>query len=81
MKVHFQQQLSVELLRSEPKRIIIIISIFVFLIGYRLFQGYFFEMSNDRGTNYYLTLQDADDKMILKSDCNDWKLLSIKTDE
>ena len=44
MKVHFQQQLSVELLRSEPKRIIIIISIFVFLIGYRLFQGYFFEM-------------------------------------
>ena len=40
-----------------------------------------FEMSNDRGTNYYLTLQDADNKMILKSDCNDWKLLSIKTGE
>ena len=47
MKIHFQQQLNEELLRSERKRIIIIISIFLFLVAYRAFQGYFFEMDKE----------------------------------
>jgi adenylate cyclase len=47
MKVHFQQQLNQELLRSEKRRIVIIISIFLFLMAYRLVQGYFFEMDKE----------------------------------
>ena len=47
MKVHFQQQLNQELLRSEQRRIVIIIFIFLFLMAYRLVQGYFFEMDKE----------------------------------
>jgi adenylate cyclase len=47
MKIHFQQQLNEELLRSEKKRTIIIISIFLFMLVYRTLQGFFFEMDNE----------------------------------
>jgi adenylate cyclase len=50
MKIHFQQQLNEELLRSEKKRTIIIISIFLFMIVYRTLQGYFFEMDKETRT-------------------------------
>jgi len=44
MKVHFQQQLGEELLRSERRRIIIVISIVIFLLGYRLLEGNVFDI-------------------------------------
>jgi adenylate cyclase len=44
MKIHFQQQLGEELLKSERRRIIIVISIFLFLLCYRVLQGNFFEV-------------------------------------
>ncbi len=47
MEIHFQQKLNEELLRSERKRIITMISIFGFLILYRLLQTYFFEMDKE----------------------------------
>jgi adenylate cyclase len=47
MKIHFQQQLNEELLRSEKRRTIIIIFIFLFMLGYRVIQGYFFEMDRE----------------------------------
>jgi adenylate cyclase len=50
MKIHFQQQLNEELLRSEKRRTIIIISIFLFMLGYRTLQGYFFEMDKETRT-------------------------------
>src|SRR5215467_260315 len=50
MKIHFQQQLNEELLRSEKKRTIIIISIFLFMLVYRALQGYLFEMDKETRT-------------------------------
>ena len=47
MKIHFQQQLNEELLRSEKRRAIIIMFIFLFMLGYRVLQGYFFEMDKE----------------------------------
>src|SRR5262245_51434246 len=47
MKIHFQQQLSEELLRSEKKRTIIIISIFLFMLVYRALEGYVFEVDKE----------------------------------
>src|SRR5215467_8886057 len=44
MKIHIQQQLGEELLRSERRRIIIIISIVLFLIGYRRVEGNVFDI-------------------------------------
>jgi len=44
MKIHFQQQLGEELLRSEKRRIIIVISIILFLLCYRLIEGNLFEI-------------------------------------
>jgi adenylate cyclase len=44
MNIHFQQQLGAEMLRSERRRIIIVISIFLFLLCYRVLQGNFFEI-------------------------------------
>jgi hypothetical protein len=44
MKIHFQQQLGEELLRSERRRIIIVISIVLFLICYRLLEGNVFDL-------------------------------------
>jgi len=47
MKIHFQQQLNEELLRSEKRRIIIVISIALFMLCYRLLAGNFFAIDND----------------------------------
>src|SRR5437868_5305148 len=43
MKLTFQQQLNGELLRSERKRTIIIISIFLFTIAYRVMDVFLFK--------------------------------------
>lgn len=47
MNLTFQQQLNGELLRSERKRTIIIMSIFTFAIGYRLIDVSFFKMDEE----------------------------------
>ena len=44
MKIHFQQQLGEALLLSERRRIIIVISIIVFLLGYRTLEGNLFDI-------------------------------------
>ncbi|MGZ8517547.1 MAG: hypothetical protein ACXWWD_09360 [Chitinophagaceae bacterium] len=31
-----------------------------------------FEISNNEGTSYYITLENADSKIVLKSDSNKW---------
>jgi adenylate cyclase len=47
MKLTFQQQLDEELLRSERRRTIIVISIFLFAMAYRLVDLYFFKQDGD----------------------------------
>lgn len=47
MTLTFQQQLDVELLRSEKRRTLIIISMFLFAICYRLFDMYFFSADEE----------------------------------
>jgi len=48
MKIHFQEQLSQELLRSERRRAVIMIGIFTFSIAYRLFEGWVFGVDRER---------------------------------
>lgn len=47
MNLNFEQQLNRELLRSERKRTIILISIFLFAISYRTVDLYFFKQDED----------------------------------
>ena len=47
MKLSFQQQLNTELLRSERKRTVIIISIFSFAAGYRLLNALLFQADEE----------------------------------
>lgn len=47
MNLTFQQQLNVELLRSERRRTIIIISIFLFAMGYRIVDTFLFKMDEE----------------------------------
>lgn len=57
MELTFQHQLNKELLRSEKRRIIIIISFFVFATGYRLIDMYFFAVDEQtRQVQTYLTV-------------------------
>lgn len=47
MKATFQQQLDEELLQSERRRTVIIISIFIFALAYRVADGLFFRMDDE----------------------------------
>jgi adenylate cyclase len=47
MELNFQQRLNEELLRSERRRIIIIISLFTFAMGYRVVDMYFFSVDEE----------------------------------